>query len=298
MKKRTITGVLLALFVAPFVAFGTHFIALFILLVMGIGVYELLDIKRKANMDAIPVYIFVLSMVFSFLLIFDIPYISSYAFDYKNGILSTYGVNTLWVILFIITLLASSVFDKKYSIIDAVYTFTMVMFLSLGLKGMLYVRSFGGVSNINDGTLLLLYVLITTCATDIFAYFGGMTCYRLLGTSKVHKLNERISPKKTIEGTVVGTIFGTGLGFLFMMLAFKNHQLLSYGWYWYLILSLLISISGQIGDLILSAVKRYFQVKDYSSLLPGHGGVLDRIDSMLVNFMIVAIFMNLLTYII
>ena len=298
MKKRTITGMLLALFVAPFVVFGTHFIALFILLVMGIGVYELLDIKRKANMDAIPVYIFVLSMIFSFLLIFDIPYISSYAFDYKNGILSTYGLNTLWVILFIITLLASSVFDKKYSIIDAVYTFTMVMFLSLGLKGMLYVRSFGGVSNINDGTLLLLYVLITTCATDIFAYFGGMTCYRLLGTSKVHKLNERISPKKTIEGTVVGTIFGTGLGFLFMMLVFKNHQLLSYGWYWYLILSLLISISGQIGDLILSAVKRYFQVKDYSSLLPGHGGVLDRIDSMLVNFMIVAIFMNLLTYII
>jgi CDP-diglyceride synthetase len=214
MKKRTITGVLLALFVAPFVVFGTHFIALFILLVMGIGVYELLDIKRKANMEAIPIYIFVLSMIFSFLLIFDIPYISSYAFDYKNGILPTYGLNTLWVILFIITLLASSVFDKKYSIIDAVYTFTMVMFLSLGLKGMLYVRSFGGVSNINDGTLLLLYVLITTCATDIFAYFGGMTCYRLLGTSKVHKLNERISPKKTIEGTVVGTIFGTGLGFL------------------------------------------------------------------------------------
>ena len=51
MKKRTITGVLLALFVTPFVVFGTHFIALFVLLVMCLGIYELLDIKRKANMD-------------------------------------------------------------------------------------------------------------------------------------------------------------------------------------------------------------------------------------------------------
>ena len=116
--------------------------------------------------------------------------------------------------------------------------------------------------------VLLLYVLITTCATDIFAYFSGMTCYRFLGTSKVHKLNERISPKKTIEGTVVGTIFGTGLGFLYMMLVFKNHQLLSYGWYWYLILSLLISIRGQIGDLILSAVilPPRFSVKYFISI--------------------------------
>ena len=158
MKKRTITGVLLALFVTPFVVFGTHFIALFVLLVMCLGIYELLDIKRKANMDKIPLYVFALSMVFAFLLIFDIPNISMYAFDYKNGILPNYGVNTLWLILFLISLLSSSVFDKKYSIMDAVYTFATVTFLSLGLKGMLYLRSFGGVTNINEGTLLLLYV--------------------------------------------------------------------------------------------------------------------------------------------
>ena len=118
-----------------------------------------------------------------------------------------------------------------------------------------------------------------------------MTCYKLLGNDKVHKLNERISPKKTIEGSLVGTLFGSACGFLFIF--FFNNSL-NLKWYVLLIMSIVLSISGQIGDLILSANKRHFNVKDYSKLLPGHGGVLDRLDSILLNSMIAALFISLL----
>lgn len=291
MKKRIITGILLFIFVAPFVIFGSYPFAIFTLLLMVLGIYEFLDIKRKANMDKIPLYIFILAMVLSYLLIFGIPTIDTYCFNYKEGYLPSYGLSPLWLILSCIVLFTSSIFDKKYSIMDAFYTLATMVFLSLGLKGLLFIRSYDAI-NINSGTLLVCYLLIVTCATDIFAYFGGITCKKILGEEKTHKLNERISPKKTVEGTIIGTLLGVGLGFIFAYFALDN--ILAYPWYDYLILSLALSIAGQIGDLILSANKRYFAIKDYSNLLPGHGGVLDRIDSLLVNSMVAAIIITLI----
>ncbi len=298
MKKRIITGILLAVFVAPFLYFGTYFMASFALLILILGIYEFLNIKKKANQSPIPLYIYFITFVFSFLLIFDIPVFNDYALDYSSGLLNHYNLNILWFILFLIILFTCSVFDKKFSIMDAVYVFSVSLYLVLGLKGMLYLRSFGGKENINDGLFLILYVLLVTCFTDIFAYFGGMTCYKIIGSQKVHKLNERISPKKTIEGTIIGTLFGTIFGFLFSFFLFKNTNLPSYSPFIYLLMSLIISLTGQIGDLILSAVKRFFDIKDFSNILPGHGGILDRMDSLLINSMVTAIFMSLLSYIV
>lgn len=291
MKQRTITGVLLAVFVAPFIIFGQHIFAGFIALLAILGTYEFLNIKKKANKEPIPSYVYVICFLSSLLLIFDIYPISNYGFDFKEGLLSNYGINILWLIASISILFGCSVFDKRFSLLDAMYSFSTTLFLSLGLKGMLYLRCIGGVDNLIFGALIIAYVLIVTCCTDIFAYFGGMTCYKLLGSERVHKLNVRISPKKTIEGSLVGTILGTVLGFVF---AYFLLDKLNIAWYLLLIMSLLLSISGQIGDLILSANKRYFDIKDYSNLLPGHGGVLDRIDSLLINCMMAAIFISLI----
>lgn len=296
MKTRIITGALLFLFVTPFIIFGTYSMAVFVLLLMTLGMIEFLNVKKNANLNKYPVYMYVLTILFAFLIIFDIPLFTG-AFNYQTGVLDAYIVNPLWIVLSAVVILSCSVFDKRYTIIDSIYAFTTMLYLSLGLKGMLYLRSVGGVENINHGIMVIVYVLLVTCLTDIFAYFGGMTCYKLLGADKVHKLNERISPKKTIEGTIIGTIFGTGLGFLFAMLALKNIDLGITHWSIYLLMSFVLSICGQIGDLVLSAVKRHFAIKDYSNLLPGHGGVLDRIDSLLLNSMIAAIFLVTMSYI-
>ena len=138
------------------------------------------------------------------------------------------------------------------------------------------------------GLFMIVWIIITTCFTDIFAYFGGMLFYKIKGEEKVHKLNVRISPKKTIEGTIVGTIFGMVAGSLIFGLILNNYISEPIAFYIYIPLSFLLSIAGQFGDLFLSAVKRTYDVKDFGNILPGHGGILDRIDSLLINCLLAA----------
>ncbi len=134
-----------------------------------------------------------------------------------------------------------------------------------------------------QGSYVYLICFIGAWVTDIFAYFVG----RLLGR---HKLIPRISPKKTVEGSVGGIVFCV----LSMLL---------YGWlidqvsdgavqanYWMLAASgVFISLVSQIGDLTMSAVKRTYGIKDYGKLFPGHGGVLDRFDSVLAVALVLSV---------
>lgn len=289
MKQRIITGAFMTVFVTPFIIFGSYPMAIFILILMSCGIIELLKCRK------LPIYFYVMCFISSFLLIFDVPlYIfEEYSFSYLEGILPNYKINVLWLILFLILVFISGIFDKNIDVGDVFYAFTSITLLSLGLKGLLYLRSIGGVDNALKGMWIVAYLLIVTCCTDIFAYFGGISCYKILGSEKVHKLNERVSPKKTIEGTIIGTIFGTVLGFIFAIFVLKDMA-----WYYYLLLSFILSLVGQIGDLTMSLIKRHYQIKDFSNLLPGHGGVLDRIDSLLLNSMVAAIFMSIVLFMI
>ena len=111
--------------------------------------------------------------------------------------------------------------------------------------------------------------LFATSFCDAFAYF----CGRWFGK---RKLCPSISPNKTVEGSVSGTVIGTASGVLtwLIMRRFNPTPL-----YVYVIASFLCTIAGQIGDLCASAIKRQAGIKDFSNLLPGHGGVIDRMDS-------------------
>ena len=135
----------------------------------------------------------------------------------------------------------------------------------------------------NKDINVLIYLFLITTLTDTFAYFGG----RLFGK---HKLIESISPNKTIEGSIIGSLIGTILPSAFYL------YMISPGEYFIIIIlfTFVLSIIGQIGDLIFSKVKRHYKIKDFSNIMPGHGGILDRFDSItfviigyiiLINFM-------------
>ena len=116
--------------------------------------------------------------------------------------------------------------------------------------------------------------------SDTFAYFTG----RLLGR---HKLAPAISPKKTVEGSIGGIVFAVAVfaayGLILASRGFSPNYLAL------CLAGLFVSILSQIGDLALSLIKREYGVKDYGKLFPGHGGVLDRFDSVIATAPIILI---------
>ena len=140
--------------------------------------------------------------------------------------------------------------------------------LGFGLFGMVWavwsVLHITLIKALPEGTALLFYLLLVISFSDIFAYFGGKRFGKSL-------LAPNISPKKTWEGSFSGVV-GGGLVAVFGELT------MSMFWLYGLILAMLLAVVGQLGDLVESKIKRLCNVKDSGTLLPGHGGILDRID--------------------
>lgn len=146
------------------------------------------------------------------------------------------------------------------------------------------------ISNMNLGTgltgrILIWFVLIASWGSDVFAYTIG----RHFGKHKLTK----ISPKKTVEGSIAGIIGATVLGIIYAVLCNNlwgtqiNYLLIG-------VIVVVLSVVGQIGDLAASSIKRYCEIKDFSDLLPGHGGMLDRIDSIIFVLPFAFMLLNLL----
>lgn len=151
---------------------------------------------------------------------------------------------------------------------DAGFVMLAMVYVAMGFYFFMEARTQSG----EDGLATVFLVLFIVWATDTGAYFVG----KAIGKNKLWPL---ISPNKTIEGSLGGVVLACIVGLVFNMIhPFHAGVLGIVG------IAILISVVGQMGDLVESAFKRYFGVKDSGKLLPGHGGILDRLDSVLFVF--------------
>ena len=181
------------------------------------------------------------------------------------------------IVLAVIALFLITMFSKKYdyrsfrnSLVALIYPeiFFVVIYLT--------VFKYTSMEWIGANPYILLLGIITTVFCDSAAYFVG----RAIGK---HKLCPEISPKKTVEGAIGGALGGVVAGFLIWLLFGSGITGLSYDMpLWLsLVLGAAVAFISQFGDLSASFIKRHYGIKDFGKLIPGHGGILDRIDSML-----------------
>lgn len=169
-------------------------------------------------------------------------------------------------IILLLLFLQVVITDMKYTFKDVSYTFMGIIYIPFFLMFIELVRC------MDNGKILLGYILTISWATDIFAYLIGRNFGKIYFC--------KISPKKTIEGLIAGIIGSIVCSLIYTVIVRELWQV-NYSYIYVLIIAGMLSIISQIGDLVASTIKRLANTKDYGNLLPGHGGMLDRIDSML-----------------
>lgn len=257
MKKRTLSAIIMLAIVIPLIAIGGWLYSLGIGIVCCFAYKELTEI-RKNTKDDFPPLMKLIGLISTIMIVYS-------TFD-SNGIIFGLDYNILGSAILLLMIPTVFYNNEKYSIEDAFYLLGNVLFLGISFNLFIGVR----ISNIS---YFILLILITTL-TDTFAYLGGM----LIGKHTFTK----ISPKKTIEGCIIGSLVSTFICTIYYINAIVyTSNLITI-----IFCVLTLSIIGQIGDLFFSAIKRKYNKKDFSNLIPGHGGILDRLDSLI--FVIIA----------
>lgn len=198
-----------------------------------------------------------------------IGYLASIAIMFIHVIPKKYALITIAAIIPIsILLLFVLVLTKKTktNVIDIAITFFGVCYAVLFLMFISLIR------DMQNGKFLIWYVFITSWGTDVFAYLTGKSIGK-------HHFTD-ISPNKTIEGCIGGTV-GATICIIIYTILINHFAGFSISVPLMAVIGILLSIIGQIGDLSASAIKRYAGVKDFSDLIPGHGGMVDRVDSVI-----------------
>ncbi len=258
--KRTITGVIAFPILAVILIFSNTIIMdIFTAIIACISMYEYFHCfksTKKANPSQYLGYIFCILIAFT-------HFVDERLLAYIMVLIIPFSLVALFTEL-VLSKGEKNIKDIAVTMLGIYYIPLMIIYLSL-------IRNMDLENGLN-GKILVWFVLIASWGSDVFAYFIG----RHFGKHKLTK----ISPNKTVEGAVAGVVGAILLGILFAILC---NTIWGVGINYLLIgcIMAVLSIVGQIGDLAASSIKRYCDIKDFSELIPGHGGMLDRIDSII-----------------
>ncbi|EJG03097.1 phosphatidate cytidylyltransferase [Flavobacterium sp. F52] len=290
--KRTISGAVYIALLLTSILFSTEsFITLF-------GVFLIITIYEFSNIVNLNK---IFSILFGISIYAAIILVSHYNKQTTQFINDTFNsdisldtnIKQLDLILLAVTIVVSikCIIFLFYDSVQKVSTSSKYLYLLgyITLPFVFIVKISFGTNDYNPKIILGLFVLIWT--NDTFAYLVGKSMGK-------HKLFERVSPKKTIEGFLGGVVFAAFAGFLISKLyiqpkpEFSSKSILIWT-----IIALIVSLFGTIGDLIESKFKRIAGVKDSGSIMPGHGGILDRLDSVIFVAPIIFLFYQILYYV-
>ncbi len=238
MKQRVCSGAVIAAVTVIAAYFGGIVLKAILSFIALYGCYEFVRVRKKDF--EVWIYVIMASAVM--------------------GIFLLHRYAEVFLLLEMLVLFTIAVFYEKESFDDIAPVFLMSALLGYGVYFMSWIQSLN--------KWMFGYVLIISYLTDVFAFFVGIRFGK-------HKLNPRVSPKKTIEGSLGGWFFGFLTSFLWASLFHFFGRDSSF----FVISSLFLPLVSEVGDLAFSLIKRHYGVKDFSNLIPGHGGILDRLDS-------------------
>lgn len=264
MKIRIISSVVALIILVPVVIFsGTIVLPIAVAIVSLMGVFEMLRCcgVHKKYLFAIPYYI--VAVVSPVLIYCTVKGILGLPLE---------GIFLLALLALVIWTYPCAIFSKGALVVtDATTASIGAIYVIAGLNSIVYIRQV-----VEAGGYVFVLVFIGAWVTDTAAYF----CGRAFGK---HRLIPDVSPKKTVEGSIGGVIFCTLCyvlyGILVQFVFGKGEITVHY--VALVICGVVISIISQVGDLAMSLLKRHYGIKDFGKIMPGHGGVLDRFDSIL-----------------
>ncbi|MCL2621983.1 MAG: phosphatidate cytidylyltransferase [Firmicutes bacterium] len=306
MKTRVITsafitlGLIIALLLREIDIVGLYIFDALIVLVGVFAVNEVLKVRSKAGVNRIVVYAYLICALITFYLMHLNKIALIYNFFIQVSLLCVFILYAFFSIIADRTLVKQTrINDTKYSgevgtrLLDNIIAFVYPGMLLLTLIVVNHIGDYVSSAGINAGLFALLMVFAVACTSDVFAYLVGIN----FGGPK---LCPKISPKKTYSGAIGGLLGGV-VASLVVLAFFINTQFsdflyskfnelyIIYGVF--VILGLLGSVISQLGDILASIVKRRAGVKDYGNILPGHGGVMDRMDAISTNSVFMLIMM-------
>lgn len=272
MITRILTSVIGIPILIAIVAFSGFPLRIALMIVSLIGVYEFYN-AVNSKIKKINVIGYLFTIIYSFILL-------------KLDLNSYF----IFISLFILMLMTSMIaHHEDYNIKDVAITFIGFYYVCFLLSYIVMVREH------SNGFIYVWLIFITAWGSDSGAYFTG----KAIGK---HKLVPKLSPNKTVEGSIGGIILASVLCVIYGLIMnnfFKSnlqHISLPSMIIGLAIIGAIGSIAGQLGDLAASAIKRYTGIKDYGNLIPGHGGILDRFDSILFTAPLVYYLINILGY--